>query len=500
MRPVLLFNPRATTYARIVPNSILQIAATIEGRYDYVIVDGNREKDPWIVIDGFMSRNPDAFFCSTVMPGPQLRQAIPFSKRVKSLYPQATVIWGGYFASNHADTVVRSGFVDFVVAGPGDNVFPELLNALSDGRPVSAVENLVYLDHGNVRHTQKGDIPDQDTLPPLPYDTLTRFYGMDGYLMKTFLGSRTLGYHSSIGCPFTCSFCGVVPIYSARWKAKSARNVYSDIKKIKDRWGANAITFHDNNFFVSEKRAVEFARLIRPENMPWWAEGRIDTMNKYSDESLALIRESGCRMIFFGAESGNNSLLKRMDKGGTQNGEQIMAFAERIRRFDIVPEYSFILGFPAPSSDEVWRLIESDMEFIRQIKRINPSTEIIIYIYSPVPTTDSDLFAQVRTEGFDYPHTLEAWLQPRWQNFDLHREFVTPWLTPAMIRKIHEFETVLHSQYPTLSDYKITPFQRNVMKRLSSFRYHRNLLSYPWELKFLQRYWLRYRRPEKEGF
>ena len=45
---------------------------------------------------------------------------------------------------------------------------------------------------------------------------------MDKYLGKTYLGQKTLAYHSSIGCPFTCSFCAVVPTYEARWKAKSA--------------------------------------------------------------------------------------------------------------------------------------------------------------------------------------------------------------------------------------------------------------------------------------
>ncbi len=103
------------------------------------------------------------------------------------------------------------------------------------------------------------------------------------YLGKTYLGERTLAYHSSIGCPFTCSFCAVVPIFEARWKAKSAQNVYKDIKYIKDKWGADAIEFHDNNFFVSEKRAVEFAKLIAPEKMTWWAMARIDTMSKFKD-------------------------------------------------------------------------------------------------------------------------------------------------------------------------------------------------------------------------
>ena len=44
MNKVLLFNPRAAESKARVPNSILSIAASIEGKYDYAIVDGNLEK------------------------------------------------------------------------------------------------------------------------------------------------------------------------------------------------------------------------------------------------------------------------------------------------------------------------------------------------------------------------------------------------------------------------------------------------------------------------
>ena len=63
-------------------------------------------------------------------------------------------------------------------------------------------------------------------------------------------------------------------------------------------------------------------------------------------------------MIFFGAETGNDALLRQMDKGGRQSGAQIKAFAARLRRFDIIPEYSFVLGMPADSPAEVRAQIE----------------------------------------------------------------------------------------------------------------------------------------------
>ena len=117
--------------------------------------------------------------------------------------------------------------------------------------------------------------------------------------------------------------------------------------------------------------------------MVWWGEGRIDTIDKYSDESLALMRESGCKMIFFGAETGNDEILKKMDKGGTQTAAEIRTFAARMAKFDIIPEYSFVLGTPADTPEQAMKQIEQDIAFIKEIKEINPRTEIIIYVYSP---------------------------------------------------------------------------------------------------------------------
>jgi radical SAM superfamily enzyme YgiQ (UPF0313 family) len=390
--------------------------------------------------------------------------------------------------------------VDFVINGPGDHAFPRLINALENNIPHELIKNLIYKSGDKVIKTIKEDLIEQDTLPPLPYDKLNSFYPITkSYLGKTYLGTRTLAYHSSIGCPFTCSFCAVVPTYEARWKAKTAAHVYKDVKYIKDKWGANAIEFHDNNFFVSEKRTVEFSKLIRPEKMSWWGMARIDTMDKFKDESLALIREAGCKIIFFGAESGNDAILKQLDKGGTQNGEQIVRFAERMKKFDIIPEYSFVLGTPAPTPEQVMQQIEFDINFIRRVKDVNPRTEIILYTYSPVPTEGSELFNEVKKTGFEFPKRLEDWVTPQWERFDLRKNPLTPWLTPAMIDKIRDFETVLNGYYPTVSDIRLNHTKRKLIKMVSGIRYKMNFYRFPYEIKLLHRMW-KYRQPEIQGF
>jgi anaerobic magnesium-protoporphyrin IX monomethyl ester cyclase len=205
-------------------------------------------------------------------------------------------------------------------------------------------------------------------------------------------------------------------------------------------------------------------------------------------------------MIFFGAESGNNLMLEQLDKGGTQTGDQIIRFAERLKKFDIIPEYSFVLGTPAPTPEQVQAQIDFEIEFIKKVKAVNPFyTEIVIYTYSPVPTEGSELFKQVLDAGFKFPQTLEDWVSPAWESFDLRKNPLTPWLTPEMINRIRNFETVLNGVYPTVTDIKLNDLKRRSIRFISTLRYKASLYKYPFEIKLLQRFW-KYRQPEIQGF
>lgn len=496
---ILLFNPKATNHNPRIPNSLLSIAASIDNLHKWVIVDGNLETDPWQTIEKYLSTGNVTYFGCTVMPGPQLKQAIPFSKKIKDLYPNIKIIWGGYFPSNQYNVCINSGYVDYIIYGPGDNTFPQLIDALNNNLPIHHIKNLIFKSDGKIIKTSKEELIDLDKLPKLPYDKLHTFYPISKVLPKTYLGKKTIAYHSSFGCPFTCSFCAVVPIYNARWKGKSAQGIYEDVKYLKEKYGADAVEFHDNNFFVSEKRVVEFAKLMLHENMNWWGEARIDTMDKYKDESLQLIRDAGCKMIFYGAETGNDEVLKKMDKGGTQTGKQILDFAARLKKFDITPEYSFVLGIPADTEEQVNKQIDEDITFIKKVKAINPNTEIIIYTYSPVPTEGSEMYKNVIASGFKFPETLEDWISPAWENFDLRKNPLTPWLKPYMIDKIKQFEVVLNGYYPSNSDIRLSKRKKMILKSISALRYNTGIYIFPKEISFLHKIW-KYRQPEKEGF
>ncbi len=393
--------------------------------------------------------------------------------------------------------MLSSGLVDYVLKGHAELSFAELIDALElkpGAKQLNDIAGLSYIESGNIHHNQKAEPIDPDLIPRLPYHKADT----EKYLSiaKTYLGPRTIGYHSSVGCPFLCGFCAVAGIYKGKWLGRSAEKTAEDIIFLKEKYNIGAVEFHDNNFFVAEKRVYDFAKAVNGLGIGWWGEARPDTVMKFSDDTWQMMADAGCKMIFYGAETSNDELLKLMHKGGTQNAQTLIDLAEKSKKYGIVPELSFVLGNP---TDNVTRDIEQDLEFIKKIKKINPAAEIVIYTYSPVNFEDSEMSLAAKMKGFDYPKSLEEWVSPKWQNFDLRKNPLTPWLKPHHFNMIRNFEKTLNACYPTNSDLKIRGWKRSFLKMLGGWRYKTGFYKAPYEIMIAQKL-LKYRQPEVEGF
>lgn len=488
---ICLVNPMATRWRYRVPLSVLSIGASLEGRYEYEVLDGNIDHDLASTLPGLILQRGIKYIGFTVMPGPQLYESIKLSKLVRHRFPNVKIIWGGYFPSLHTDVVLRSGYVDYVIRDQGDYSFRQIVDYHEQGGSLATISGLSYRD-GIIKHNPKQDLIDPNTLPPLPYHKVD----LPRYIGKTYVGTRTINYHSSVGCPFLCGFCAVAAIYKARWIGLEPERITNDLLWFQKEYGVNAVEFHDNNFFTSERRTEEFADRIKGHGITWWGEARPDTALRYGDRTWQLIQQGGCKMIFFGAESSSQKVLDLMDKGGTQTPDTVLELAARMKRYGIVPEFSFVLGSPTQTVSED---IEQDIRYIRRVKEINPASEIVIYVYSPVHFEESDLYQAAEENAFRYPVNLDDWLLPEWQMHDLRKNPVTPWLTPQHIARIKNFERVLNGCYPTKSDLKLTSLKRGILKLLGQWRYKLSFYTAPYEIAVAHRLF-RYRQPEIEGF
>ncbi|MCU0511083.1 MAG: B12-binding domain-containing radical SAM protein [Anaerolineae bacterium] len=489
---VLLYNPVSTSPGKQrLPMSLLALAAMIAEDYDVEIIDGNLIADPAAHIVERARATRARLLGVTVMPGPQLRQAVPVCRQVKAALPDLAIVWGGYFPSNHAEVVIASACVDYVIVGQGETAFRKLVDVLHSGGALDDVPSLVHQRGDTVLVNPRAPFAPLNNLPRYPYDRVH----MPDYLGKSYLGQRVGAHHTSWGCPFACNFCAVVPLAKQRWLAESADRVIAVTRFLKERYGVDGMEYHDMDFFVSERRSEAIAEGLIGQEIRWWGLGRVDTLMTYRDATFAKLAKSGVKMIFMGAESGSDETLKLMNKGGSSGTSQTLAIVERMKHYGIVPELSFVLGNPPdPVAD-----IEQTITFIRKVKAINPATELILYLYTPTPQEGSLLLDEAVKLGFRFPQTLEEWAGAAWAEKSLRRNPGTPWSKDPVRRKIRDFETVINAFYPTVTDVRLHGTMRRLLQALSGWRYRLAFYSRPYELKLLQRM-VQYRRPETMGF
>jgi anaerobic magnesium-protoporphyrin IX monomethyl ester cyclase len=492
---ILFFNPLSTTPGKQpLPLSVLSLAAVLEGRESWSLVDGNLVADPAADIIARLSAvDPRelSLLAVSVMPGPQLSQAVPVCKAVRAVRPDVPIVWGGYFPTQHSDTVLQSSFVDFVVRSQGEQPLRHLIEALRSQRPFETVGSLSWKDsRGRVIHNASAAMTTLDELPDLPYARVP----MREYIHPTYLGRRTVAHSSSFGCPFSCSFCAVVAMTNRRWLAQSPARMERIVAHLHDEYGVDSVMMHDMDFFISEPRVAEFAERIAPLAIKWWALGRIDTLMHYSDATWRAMARSGLKMVFSGAESASDEVLAAMNKGGQASARLAIDLAGRMKAYGIVPEYSFVLGSPPDPLGDMARTFE----FIRDIKQVNPATEIILYTYTPVPM-DGGMYQEAARLGFAFPKTLDEWASDEWRQLMMRRGENIPWIDNNVRTQVRNFERVLNAFYPTVTDRRLTPARRALLRTVSAWRYAFRLYAAPYELRALHRL-IQYQRPETTGF
>jgi len=490
---IILLHPRTTKPKnRRFPLSVLSLAAVLEGKEDYIIIDGNVDPDPQQALDRVMRETPAELLAVSVMPGPQMVAALPLCREFRKKHPSVPIAWGGYFPSLYTDAVLNSDYVDYAVRGPGQDTFLELIATLRkqdspNQTDRAAIAGLSYTgQNGKQQHNPERPFRSPNDYPWLPYHQIDAAK----YIQPTFLGQRTAVHEASVGCPYQCNFCGVITAYGSREKMEDPTRTEAVLRYLKDNYAIDAVQFYDNNFFLSEDHAREQADRFESLNLRWWCEARIDIVLGYSDATLRALKRAGATMIFFGAESGSDWVLKEMNK--QLKAEQTLDLARRLKDFDIVPEFSFVVGNPRdPQRD-----INENIAFVRKIKTLNPASEIILQHYIPTPQRKA-MYGGV-DDQLAFPDTLEEWATSRWYNFTIRTEPNLPWLPAPLKHRVDDFELVVSSRWPTIQDFRMPAWGRALLQSLSSWRYATGIYANPHELQWAQRF-VQLRKPKVES-
>jgi len=486
---VLLINPQIANkrHARF-PLAVLNLSACLDHKYDSSIIDGNIDSD-YIAhtLRAIEERRVDAVGVS-VMGGPQLRTAIAVCRAIRTRFPATPIIWGGHFPTICAEATLNSPYADFAIRGQGEDTLVKLLDTLFSGcEPWAQIAGLSWRSPDRVVHNPNRAFSAAGAARELPYE---RLGDPRPYLRPTYLGRRTSGYQAALGCRFRCTFCGVAAMFRGKTAMPAPERLEHHLKGLIRRFGVDSLIFYDHNFFDREADTIPILEVLARFRLPWWSFGRADALLNMSARSWQLMRKSRLKMTYIGAESPSDWLLHDVRKGTST--DQTMAAVELCRSHGVTPELSFMLAPPQDPEGET----ERTFEFIRHIKRAHPATEIMLYIYAPLPPApgprnlpvERSIAATTDRQGRPllFPTTADGWAQQDWVTYWCHTD--APWLSPRLRNRIRDFTTVLGCRFPTVTDIRSPGWGKAALRSLAAWRYGLRRYERPWELDLSRRF------------
>jgi radical SAM superfamily enzyme YgiQ (UPF0313 family) len=206
LKHILLINPTITSRrsARF-PLAVLNLSASLDGKYASSIVDGNVDPDfISTTLRALESGRIDAVGVS-VMGGPQLRTAISVSRAIRERFPTVPIIWGGHFPTICAEPSLNSPYADYAIRGQGEETLRELLDALflQNTEQLATIAGLSWRSDDRIVHNANRAFSTAALVRELPYE---RLGNPRQYIARTYLGRRTTGYQAALGCRFRCTF------------------------------------------------------------------------------------------------------------------------------------------------------------------------------------------------------------------------------------------------------------------------------------------------------
>lgn len=430
MHKVLLFYPsfesegtEAPLYTDI-PLSVAALAEAVGARFEVEVID-ERLKDGSFQTGELAERLRDVFAVGiSATTSAQITNGLRFARRVRDLAPEIRLIWGGWHPSLMPGETLMHTLVDIVVIGQGERILPRLLDRLKRGEEPFDMPGVAYkLPEGGIiiGKTEKTE------RMPIPKSMRGgyRYLRMPEYIHEGWGNRRILGYESSRGCPYACTFCSIGAVFKRRWQGLGCENVYRDLKYLKEQYDIDAVHFFDNNFFVDRERALKFSEMLRAGclELRWDGASAVRQFLKFTHQELKALTDSGFYRVIAGVESGDADVLRHLNKRHT-NGE-VLELVRRCASFGVRPTLSFMVGFPwNPEKDT-----ENTLALISEVRAVCPQAEILLFAFSPYLGTP--LYETAQAYGMRFPQSLEGWASFTYDKIQ------TPWISEKLRRKIN---------------------------------------------------------------
>ena len=386
-----------------------------------------------------------------------LPDSIAILKLAKEIDPGIVTLLGGPHPTFLFKEVLESerGVVDYVLRGEGEATLKALLQALRGGTAQS-VKGIAYLDGDRVvAHPGREQIADLDGLAPA-WDLLR----WDSYNYQVSPGGRMASILTSRGCEMSCSFCSQRLFWRGAWRARKPEKVIEEIVLLHEKYAITVFTLIDA--YPTRDRA-RWERLLdllieKDLGLHLLMETRVEDIVRDAD-ILHKYRKAGVIHIYMGAESGDDAVLKSLNKGIDMKTTKHAL--DLLRAAGIVSEASFMIGFP----QETW---ESIRDTIDSALYLNPDVAVFP-IVTPWPYTPMYKEMPDRIRVFDYAkyNLVTPIIEPYAMSLEEVNEALAQCYMEFYSRKVQE---ALALEEGFKKEYLMSAFRLMMKDQCSAFR------------------------------
>lgn len=288
---------------------------------------------------------------------------------------------------------------DVVACGEGEETIVEIANNVAQKSTLEKVKGLIYKEGTGVVNTGPKDFIQDLNRLEFPLRSLFDNKAYKKYYLDHF-GYSTSAMITSRGCPFSCDFCSR-PVFGAQVRSRSKENIVDEVEQI-SMLGYERVWFADDCFTLNRQHLLSVCNemIRRRVNISWECLSRVDTMDLEVAQGM---KRAGCIRVFFGIESGNDSVLSLMNKHITTAQAKNAVYNAKAAGLKVGA--FFIVGYPGESNKTV-------LDTVRFASAL-PLDYMSFTLPYPIPGTP--LYERVKDKGV----AIEDWEEPK--NYKLIR-------------------------------------------------------------------------------
>ena len=290
---------------------------------EYLVGNIDKAKASVKIIDMILEKKPIEFFINKYKPHivgmtayiTHVGAVKEIARKIKRLSNQTITVVGGV----HAEVVPEdftSKYIDCIICSNPVETFIKIIDRVRAGEDTKEIEGTYAKGKKHVRTSSYNILP--------PDRSSVKKYRKKYYYM--FHNPCAL-IKTSLGCPYTCSFCFCKEITGGKYFARKIDEVMEELESIKER----EIYIVDDDFLFNEDRLNLFCDELEKRNIHkrFLVYGRADFIASH-EKVIGRLSRHGLSAVIVGVESVREKDLKDFNKRSSlENNEKAIRILQK---------------------------------------------------------------------------------------------------------------------------------------------------------------------------